>query len=120
MQPAKPFVASTVALALLTGPISLVLSAEARAAPPLGVNYATGNGMDQLNCDGGNTAQIAADMAQLKSIGAKWVRIEASTTAKTGLSISTPPRAPPISPGWSRCWPKRKKAQPSRWATRRI
>jgi hypothetical protein len=97
MQPAKPFVASTVALALLTGPISLVLSAEARAAPPLGVNYATGNGMDQLNCDGGNTAQIAADMAQLKSIGAKWVRIEASTTAETGLSISPAcPKLPPL------------------------
>jgi hypothetical protein len=62
MQPAKPFVASTVVLALMTGLISRVLSAEARAAPPLGVNYATGNGMDQLNCDGGNTAQIAADM----------------------------------------------------------
>jgi hypothetical protein len=97
MQPAKPFVASTVVLALLAGPASLVLSAEARAAPPLGVNYATGNGMDQLNCDGGNTAQIAADMAQLKSIGAKWIRIEASTTADTGLSTSPAcPKLPPL------------------------
>jgi hypothetical protein len=94
MQPAKSFVASTVVLALLAGPISLALSAEVRAAPPLGVNYATGYGMDQLNCDGGNTAQIAADMAQLKSIGAKWVRIEASMTAESGLS--TPPACPKL------------------------
>lgn len=87
MQSLMPFVASAAVLALLAGPISPALSAD--AAPPLGVNYETGNGMDQLNCDGGNTAQIAADMAQLKSIGAKWVRIEASTTPETGLAKSS-------------------------------
>jgi hypothetical protein len=97
MQPAKSFVTSTAVLALLAGPISLAPSAEARAAPPLGVNYETGNGMDQLNCDSGNTAQIAADMAQLKSIGAKWVRIEASTTSESGLSTSPAcPKLPPL------------------------
>jgi hypothetical protein len=53
--------------------------------------------MDLLNCDGGNTAQIATDMAQLKSIGAKWVRIEASTTAETGLPSSpTCPKLPAL------------------------
>lgn len=97
MQPVSPLVASTAVLALLAGPISLALSAEAHAAPPLGVNYATGNGMDQLNCDGGNIAQIAADMAQLKSIGAKWVRIEASMTAESGLLTSPAcPKLPPL------------------------
>jgi hypothetical protein len=97
MQPVSPLVASTAVLALLTGPISLALFAEAHAAPPLGVNYATGNGMDQLNCDGGNIAQIAADMAQLKSIGAKWVRIEASMTAESGLLTSPAcPKLPPL------------------------
>ena len=88
MRSAKPLVASTAILAVLAGPASLAIAAGTRAAPPLGVNYATGNGMDQLNCDGGNTAQIAADMAQLKSIGAKWIRIEAATTAETGLAKS--------------------------------
>jgi hypothetical protein len=94
VQPATSLFAPTVVLALLAGLISLALSAEACAAPPLGVNYETGNGMDQLNCDSGNTAQIAADMAQLKSIGAKWVRIEASTTAESGLP--TPPTCPKL------------------------
>jgi hypothetical protein len=95
MHPAKPIVAAAAVLALLAGPIAF--SAEVRAAPPLGVNYETGNGMDLLNCDGGNTAQIATDMAQLKSIGAKWVRIEASTTAETGLPSSpTCPKLPAL------------------------
>ena len=96
MHLANPFVASMAVLALLAGPISLALAAETSAAPPLGVNYETGNGMDQLNCDGGNTAQITADMAQLKSIGAKWVRIEASTTAESGLLRS--PACPKLAP----------------------
>ncbi|MBV8916741.1 glycosyl hydrolase [Bradyrhizobium sp.] len=96
MQPGKPFIASTVVLALLVGSILLALSTEARAAPPLGVNYENGNGMDQLNCDGGNTAQIAADMAHLKSIGVKWIRIEASTTAESGLLKS--PACPKLAP----------------------
>jgi hypothetical protein len=53
--------------------------------------------MDQLNCDGGNTAQIAADMAQIESIGAKWVRIEASTTAESGFATSPAcPKLPPL------------------------
>jgi hypothetical protein len=95
MHPAKPIVAAAAVLALLAGPIAF--SAEVRAAPPLGVNYETGNGMDLLNCDGGNTAQIATDMAQLKSIGAKWVRIEASTTAEIGLPSSpTCPKLPAL------------------------
>jgi hypothetical protein len=53
--------------------------------------------MDQLNCDGGNIAQIAADLAQLKCIGAKWVRIEASITAESGLPASPDcPNLPPL------------------------
>ncbi|HEV8016713.1 MAG TPA: hypothetical protein VGP48_14335 [Stellaceae bacterium] len=73
----------------------LLLAAQnARAAPTgIGVNYLTGEGVDQLNCDASNTAQIAKDMAELKSLGTiKWVRIETAMTAVSGLP--NPPSCP--------------------------
>jgi hypothetical protein len=46
--------------------------------------------------DGGNTARVAAEMAQLKSIDAKWIRIEVSTTAESSLLKSPAcPKLPP-------------------------
>ena len=43
-----------------------------------GVNYETGNGMDQLNCDGGNIKQIQADMKELTALHLQWIRVEVS------------------------------------------
>ncbi len=50
-----------------------------------GLNYVTGNGMDQLNCDSSNSSQITSDMALVAETGAAWVRVEASPTAASGL-----------------------------------
>ncbi len=55
-------------LAFLIGgaTVSQALADEGNAGK--GVNYETGNGMNQLNCDSGNVKQIQADMAELAAI----------------------------------------------------
>lgn len=58
-----------------------------------GVNYETGNGMNQLNCDGGNIKQIQADMKELTALHLQWIRVEVSMS-----SVSQPscPKLPPF------------------------
>ncbi|RKP52561.1 glycosyl hydrolase [Trinickia fusca] len=51
-----------------------------------GVNYVDGFGMDQLNCSSYDLAQILPDAAQIAGSHAKWVRVEASMTAVSGLT----------------------------------
>jgi hypothetical protein len=45
-----------------------------------GVNYETGNGTDQLNCDSGNLDQLHKDMQKLRGTDLQWVRIETYRT----------------------------------------
>ena len=58
-----------------------------------GVNYETGNGMNQLNCDSGNVKQIQADMEELTALHLQWVRVEVSMSSPSSLSC---PKLPPF------------------------
>lgn len=58
-----------------------------------GVNYETGNGMNQLNCDSGNVKQIQADMEELTALHLQWVRVEVSMISPSSLSC---PKLPPF------------------------
>jgi hypothetical protein len=58
-----------------------------------GVNYETGNGMNQLNCDSGNVKQIQADMKELAALHLQWVRVEVSMSSPSTLSC---PKLPPF------------------------
>jgi hypothetical protein len=58
-----------------------------------GVNYETGNGMNQLNCDSGNVKQIQADMKELTALHLQWIRVEVSMSSPSSLSC---PKLPPF------------------------
>ena len=58
-----------------------------------GLNYETGNGMNQLNCDSGNVKQIQADMQELTPLHLQWVRVEISMSSPSNLSC---PKLPPF------------------------
>jgi hypothetical protein len=88
-------------------PLGIILLSMAMAAPPCaaapaqdrtaqpsgkGVNYLTGEGMDQLNCDAGNTHQVKLDRQQMRAIGVEWMRIETAQTAISGMPV--PPTCP--------------------------
>jgi hypothetical protein len=63
---------------------ALAASAQVGGNGRKGVNYEVGNGMDQLNCDGGNVSQIAADMREIRGLKVGWVRVETSMTEQSG------------------------------------
>lgn len=91
------FIRSAFSLFILLSLLSACSGTSAGPPPsgPIGLNYEDGNGMDQLNCDSGNLAQIAADMKEIASLHADWIRIDASMTAVTGLPKSPAcPRQP--------------------------
>lgn len=84
--------AVTISLALAHTAIANPIPAIHQSASGKGVNYVTGFGMDALNCQAANKEQIAKDMQQLSALGVKWVRIETSPSAITGLP--NPPTCP--------------------------